>query len=63
MRTVDEWKECLVDKSLPFLIDQTAHYIRGHNGSAYDQAVRELIARRTTESIEKENAAGTGRIG
>lgn len=42
-RTVDEWMERLESKSLKFLQDQTAPYVRGYNGTAYDTAVAKLI--------------------
>lgn len=44
--TVDEWMERLQCKSLKFLQDQTASYIRGHNGKEYDTAVMNLIVQK-----------------
>lgn len=54
-QTVEEWMERLESKSLKFLQDQTAPYVRGYNGRVYDTAVMELIKKKMEagETVER----------
>ena len=49
MKTIAEYKECLKDKTLKFLQDQTSPLIVGFNGANYDAAIRELIRERMAQ--------------
>ena len=47
--SVDEWITRLADKSLSWLQEQRAPYIRGYNGREYDSAIDTLISMRIAE--------------
>ena len=44
--SVDEWTTCLATKPLAWPLDQRTPFIRGMNGTNYDDAIDALISRR-----------------
>lgn len=53
--TYAEWIAKLEHKSLTFLETQRSPVVKGHNGTAYDEAVVHLIHKKRDEAMDEED--------